>query len=109
MTSAGLMKWMLQEPWGAFLEEVIARHFEPAMYTFDLEFAEIDDALGGRSCSTATARTPALRPTWNVSWCTRSWTAVPCDAERTRPRARRSDTAGGSEDGQEPRQGGGVA
>ncbi len=42
-----LMKWMLQEPWSAFLEDVMAQHFEPAMETFDLEFDEIDEVLGG--------------------------------------------------------------
>ena len=42
-----LIKWLLQEPWSAFLEEVMAQHFEPAMETFGLEFPEIDDALGG--------------------------------------------------------------
>ena len=41
------MKWMLQEPWSAFLEGVMAQHFEPAMETFDLEFDQIDEVLGG--------------------------------------------------------------
>ena len=35
-----LMKWMLQEPWSAFLEGVMAQHFEPAMETFDLEWSD---------------------------------------------------------------------
>ena len=42
-----LMKWMLQEPWSAFLEGVMAQHFEPAMETLDLEFDQIDEVLGG--------------------------------------------------------------
>lgn len=42
-----LMKWMLQEPWAELMEDAMAQHFEPAMEVFELDFEDIDEALGG--------------------------------------------------------------
>lgn len=42
-----LIKWLMQEPWGGFLQDIMGLHLGPAMTAFELEFEEIDDVLGG--------------------------------------------------------------
>jgi hypothetical protein len=42
-----LMKWLTREEWRPHLEKVMEEHFGPVMEAFGLEFAEIDEALGG--------------------------------------------------------------
>ena len=44
---SNLIKWLDREDWQPLLEEVMAEHFGPAMEAFDVEFEEIDEALGG--------------------------------------------------------------
>lgn len=44
---SNLIKWLAREDWKPLLEEVMSEHFGPAMAAFDLEFEEIDTALGG--------------------------------------------------------------
>src|SRR5919199_6862285 len=44
---SNLIKWVSREDWRPLLEEVMDEHFGPAMEVFDLEFEEIDEALGG--------------------------------------------------------------
>ena len=42
-----LIKWADSEEWRPHLAAVMAAHFDSAMETFGLEFAEIEDVLGG--------------------------------------------------------------
>lgn len=42
-----LIKWLLQEPWSGFLQDIMGLHLGPAMTAFELEFEEIDEVLGG--------------------------------------------------------------
>ena len=44
---SGLIQWCARDEWRIRVDDVMAEHFTPAMEAFDLEFAEIDDALGG--------------------------------------------------------------
>ena len=44
---SNLIKWLSREDWRPLLEEVMAEHFGPAMEAFDVEFEDIDEALGG--------------------------------------------------------------
>jgi hypothetical protein len=44
---SNLIKWLSREDWRPLLEEVMAEHFGPAMEAFDMEFEDIDKALGG--------------------------------------------------------------
>lgn len=44
---SNLIKWLSREEWRPLLEEVMGEHFGPAMEAFDVEFEEIDEALGG--------------------------------------------------------------
>jgi hypothetical protein len=44
---SNLIKWLSREDWWPLLEEVMDEHFGPAMEAFNLEFEEIDEALGG--------------------------------------------------------------
>ena len=44
---SNLIKWLSREDWRPLLEEVMAEHFGPAMEAFDVEFEDIDKALGG--------------------------------------------------------------
>ena len=44
---SNLIKWLSREEWQPLLEEVMAEHFGPAMEAFDVEFEDIDEALGG--------------------------------------------------------------
>jgi hypothetical protein len=44
---SNLIKWLAREEWRPLLEEVMAEHFGPAMEAFDVEFEDIDEALGG--------------------------------------------------------------
>ncbi len=44
---SNIIKWVGQEDWRPLLEEVMDEHLGPALEAFDLEFEEIDEALGG--------------------------------------------------------------
>ena len=44
---SNLIKWLSREEWRPLLDEVMAEHFGPAMEAFDVEFEDIDEALGG--------------------------------------------------------------